>query len=73
MADTISSLVAQGYLTKKQGDNLPRNLALRVGKRNKQKKHKPKKWTEAEWQKHKEEYAKRQESEKKKKGKKDKK
>lgn len=39
---TVAELVKQGYLTKKQGANLPNTYALRVGNRNKKKNHKPK-------------------------------
>ena len=38
---TVQQLVKEGYLTKKQGDKLPNTYALKVGNRNKKKKHKP--------------------------------
>lgn len=41
-AQSVQKYVKEGYLTKKQGANLPPSYALSVGSRNKKKKHKPK-------------------------------
>ena len=52
MVETVKSLVKQGYLTAKQGEKLPGSFALKVGKKNKKKNHKPVKSLSAnEWEK----------------------
>ena len=49
---SVKSLVKQGYLTAKQGEKLPGSFALKVGIKNKKKKHKPvKSLSLAEWEK----------------------
>ena len=52
MPETVKSLVKQGYLTAKQGEKLPGSFALKVGKKNKKKNHKPvKSLSTNEWEK----------------------
>jgi hypothetical protein len=52
MPESVSSLVKQGYLTAKQGEKLPGSFALKVGMKNKKKKHKPmKSLSTTEWEK----------------------
>ena len=54
MPETVKSLVKQGYLTAKQGEKLPGSFALKVGKKNKKKNHKPvKSLSTNEWEKRK--------------------
>ena len=49
---SVSSLVKQGYLTAKQGEKLPGSFALKVGMKNKKKKHKPvKSLSTTDWEK----------------------
>jgi len=52
MPESVSSLVKQGYLTAKQGEKLPGSFALKVGMKNKKKKHKPmKSLSTTDWEK----------------------
>ena len=52
MPESVISLVKQGYLTAKQGEKLPGSFALKVGMKNKKKKHKPvKSLSTSEWEK----------------------
>ena len=55
-AETLPSLVKQGYLTERQSTKLRADYAMTLGLRNKARDHKPRRIPDAEWAKVKAEY-----------------